>query len=91
MMTLGWISAGLTLLGLLVFYLFGDATPSFVIPLVLVSGILAVVFLFVGIIINTWKARRKYHCTKCGTRVTGGKPTRYGSVCPNCGGHVFQS
>ncbi len=90
MRTLGWISAGLALLGLLAYFLLGDATPSFVMPLILASGILAIVFIFASIIVNLCTARKEYHCARCGTIVRGGEPTRYGRVCPNCGGHVFK-
>ena len=90
MRTLGWISSGVALLGLLAYFLLKDATPSFVIPLILVSGILAIFFVFASIIVNKRLASKKYHCAKCGTIITGGDPTRYGSVCPNCGGHVFK-
>jgi DNA-directed RNA polymerase subunit RPC12/RpoP len=90
MRTLGWISSGVALLGLLAYFFLGDTTPSFVIPLILVSGILAIFFIFAGIIVNLLTASRKYRCVTCGTIITGGDPTRYGSVCPNCGGHVFK-
>ena len=90
MRTLGWISSGVALLGLLAYFLLEDATPPFVIPLILVSGILAIFFVFASIIVNKRLTSKKYRCVKCGTTITGGDPTRYGSVCPNCGGHVFK-
>ncbi len=90
MRTLGWISSGVALLGLLAYFLLKDATPSFVIPLILVSGLLAIFFVFASIIVNKLMTGKKYHCVKCGTIITGGDPTRYGSVCPNCGGNVFK-
>jgi DNA-directed RNA polymerase subunit RPC12/RpoP len=90
MRTLGWISSGIALLGLVAYFVLQDATPSFVIPLVLVSGSLAIFFVFASIIVNKRLASKEYHCVKCGARITGGDPTRYGSVCPNCGGHVFR-
>lgn len=90
MRTLGWISTGLALLGLLTYFLLGDTTPSFVVPLILISGILAIIFIFASIIINNLTTRREYRCAKCGTIITGGEPTRYGCVCPNCGGHLFK-
>jgi DNA-directed RNA polymerase subunit RPC12/RpoP len=90
MRALGWISAGLALLGLLAYFLLGDATPPFVMPLILISGLLAILFIFASIIVSMLTARKMYHCAKCGTTVTGGEPTRYGSVCPICGGHVFK-
>lgn len=90
MRTLGWISAGLTLLGLFAYFLLGDTTPSFVMLLVFVGGILAVIFILGSIIVNMRSAGKKYHCAKIGTIIKGGNPTRYGSVCPNCGGHVFK-
>ena len=90
MRTLGIISSGIALLGLLAYFLLEDAAPSFVIPLILVSGILAIFFIFASIIVNKRLTSKKYHCVKCGTIISGGDPTRYGSVCPNCGGHVFK-
>ncbi len=90
MRTLGWISSGVALLGLLAYFLLKDATPSFVIPLILVSGTLAIFFVIASIIVNRRIASKKYHCVKCGTIITGGDPTRYGSVCPKCGGNVFK-
>ena len=90
MRTLGLISTGVALLGILAFFLLRDAAPSFVIPVILVSLVLAVFFFLVGIILNIFMSRRKVHqCVNCGTKVSGGDPVRLGKVCPNCGGSVF--
>jgi DNA-directed RNA polymerase subunit RPC12/RpoP len=90
MRTLGTISTGVALLGILAYFLLKDAAPSYVVPVVIVSSVLAVFFLLVGIILSSFVGGRKsYQCVNCGTKVTGGDPVRIGKVCPNCGGNVF--
>ncbi len=89
MRILGLISSGVALLGLVAFFFMKDATPSFVVPMILVSGALAIAFLIVSVIANRISVGKKYRCVKCGTIITGGDPVRYANVCPNCGGNVF--
>jgi len=90
MRALGIISTGVALLGILAYFLFGDAAPTYVIPVIIVSAVLAVFFFLVGIILNIVAGRGKaYQCLNCGIKVTGGNPVRIGKVCPNCGGNVF--
>ena len=89
MRILGLISSGVALLGLVAFFFMKDATPSFVVPMILVSGALATAFLIVSVIAYRISVGKKYRCVKCGTIVTGGDPVRYANVCPNCGGNVF--
>jgi DNA-directed RNA polymerase subunit RPC12/RpoP len=90
MRALGIISTGVALFGILAYFLFGEATPTYVIPVIIVSAVLAVFFFLVGIILSSFVGGRKsYQCVNCGTKVTGGDPVRIGKVCPNCGGNVF--
>ena len=90
MRALGIISTGVALLGILAYFLFGDAAPTYVIPVIIVSAALAVFFFLVGIILNIiGGGGRTYQCLGCGIKVTGGDPVRIGKVCPNCGGNVF--
>jgi DNA-directed RNA polymerase subunit RPC12/RpoP len=90
MRALGVLSTGVALLGILAYFFFGDATPTYVIPVIIVSAALAVFFFLVGIIFNRiWGGGKTYQCVNCGIKVTGGNPVRYGKVCPNCGGNVF--
>ena len=89
MRTLGLIFAGIAVLGLLAYFFIGTMLPAFVVPLILISGILAIIFILVSLILSRSRSGKKYHCVKCGTILTGGNPIRYGNVCPNCGGNVF--
>ncbi len=89
MRSLGLIFAGIAILGLLAYFFMGTVLPSFVVPLILISGTLAVIFILVSLILSRRGSRKKYRCVRCGTILTGGNPIRYGNVCPNCGGNVF--
>jgi DNA-directed RNA polymerase subunit RPC12/RpoP len=89
MRTIGLISAGVAVLGLLAYFFLGDLLPVFVVPLILISGNLAIICILVSIVINKTSSGKKYRCVNCGTILTGGNPIRYGNVCPNCGGNVF--
>jgi DNA-directed RNA polymerase subunit RPC12/RpoP len=89
MRTLGLIFAGISVLGLLAYFFIGAALPVFAVPLILISGILAIIFLLASLIVNRTRSGKKYQCVKCGTIITGGNPIRYGNVCPNCGGNAF--
>jgi DNA-directed RNA polymerase subunit RPC12/RpoP len=89
MRTLGLICSGIAVLGLLAYLFMKDATPSFILPMILVSGALAIIFILISIITGSRMVGKKYRCVKCGTVMTGGDPVRYGNVCPNCGGNVF--
>lgn len=89
MRTLGLIFAGVAVLGLLAYYFMNAVLPAFVVPLILISSILAIIFTLGSIIIGRIRSDKKYQCVKCGTILTGGNPIRYGNVCPNCGGNVF--
>lgn len=89
MRTFGLISAGVAVLGLLAYFFLGDLLPAFVVPLILASGTLAIIFILGSIVLGKTRSGKKYHCVKCGTILTGGNPVRYGNVCPNCGGNVF--
>lgn len=89
MRTLGLICAGVAVLGLLAYFFMKAVLPAFVVPLILISGILAIIFLLGSIIIGRARSGKKYHCVKCGTILTGRNPIRYANVCPNCGGNVF--
>ena len=90
MRALGIISTGIALLGILAYFFFGDAIPTYVIQVIIVSVVLAVFFFLVGIILNRRLGGKKvYQCVNCGTKVTGGNPVRLGKVCQNCGGNVF--
>ena len=89
MRTIGLIFAGIAVLGLLAYFFIGTVLPSFVVPLILISGVLAIIFILGSLIIGRTRSGKKYHCVNCGTTLTGGNPIRYGNVCPNCGGNVF--
>jgi DNA-directed RNA polymerase subunit RPC12/RpoP len=89
MRTLGLIFAGIAVLGLLAYFFMGTVLPAYVVPLILISGILGIIFILGSLIIGRTRSGKKYHCVKCGTILTGGNPIRYGNVCPNCGGNVF--
>ena len=89
MRALGWISISVALLGLLVYFFMRDATPDFVVPVILISGALAIIFIIISIIASKLMIGKKYRCVRCGTIITGGDPIRYANVCPNCGGNVF--
>ncbi len=89
MRTLGLISSGIAILGLLAYLFMKDSMPAFLIPLILASGTLAIILIIVSIITSSRMAGKKYRCVKCGTIMTGGDPVRYGNVCPNCGGNLF--
>lgn len=89
MRTFGLISAGVALLGLLGYFFLKDAMPAFIVPLILISGILAIILLSGSLVISKVRFGKKYQCVNCGTILTGGNPIRYANVCPNCGGNVF--
>lgn len=89
MRTLGLIGIGVAAIGLFAYYFMGDSAPSFVIPLILVSGIAAVFFLLVSLLIKMVQTRKKYKCLNCGFTIRGGNPVQYGIVCPSCGGNAF--
>lgn len=89
MRTVGLIFAGIAVLGLLVYFFIGALLPAYVVPLIIISGILAIIFVLGSLIVGRTGSGKKYHCVKCGTILTGGNPIRYGNVCPNCGGNRF--
>lgn len=90
MKNIGLISIGITVIGLVVYFLMGEASPSFIIPLILASGLSALIFTLLGFFINLVQGRRKYQCLNCGTIIRGGNPVQLGNVCPNCGGCAFK-
>ncbi len=89
MRALGLISIGIAAIGFFAYYYMGDSAPPFVIPLIIVSGIAAVFFLLVSLLIKMVQTRKKYECVQCGFTIRGGNPVRYGNVCPRCGGNAF--
>lgn len=89
MRTLGLIFAGVAVLGLLAYFFMKAVLPSFIVPMILISGSLAIILLLGSLIITRTRTGKKYRCVNCGTILTGGNPIRYGNVCPNCGGNVF--
>ncbi len=89
MRTLGLFSIGMAAIGVFAYYYLGDSAPSFVIPLILVSGTAALFFLLASLLIKMVQTRKKYKCLQCGFTIRGGNPVRYGNVCPKCGGNAF--
>lgn len=90
MKTLGFISAIIALLGIIAHFVFADATPAFVVPMVVASATLAIFFIFAGIVWTIIAAkRRNYRCVHCGLTFTGNNLRKAGSICPMCGGNVF--
>lgn len=90
MRSLGLISIGITVIGLAAYVLMGEASPPFIVPLILASGLSALVFSLLGLLIKLAQGRRKYQCLNCGTVIRGGNPVQLGNVCPNCGGCAFR-
>ena len=90
MRTLGLISIGMALIGLVAYYFMGEAAPPFILPLILVSGLAAIFFTLVSLVAKMFQSRKKYECMNCGTILRGGDPVRLGNVCPNCGGNAFR-
>jgi DNA-directed RNA polymerase subunit RPC12/RpoP len=90
MRTLGLICASIALLGILAFTFFSDLNPAIVIPIIIVSGIMSVIFILVGGVLGRRTAKRKiYQCVGCGLKFTGQKLKNAGNLCPMCGGSVF--
>ena len=52
MRSLGLICAAIAMLGLLAYFFIGTVLPSFVVPLILISGTLAVIFILVSLILS---------------------------------------
>jgi len=90
MRTIGFISIGIAGVGLAAYYFMGEASPGFIVPLILVSGIAAILFLLVGLVAKSFQSRKKYQCLNCGTILRGGDPVKLGNVCPNCRGSAFR-
>ena len=90
MRTLSLISIAIAVLGLAAYSAMGDSAPPFVLPLVLVSGAAAIIFILANMVLNMVQSRKKYRCLNCGTVLHGGDPARLGNVCPNCGGSAFR-
>ena len=90
MRTLGLISIGIAAIGLAAYYLMGDSSPAFIVPLILVSGIAAIFFIIASLIVKMFRGRKKYQCLECGTILRGSNPVLLGNVCPNCGGNQFR-
>lgn len=90
MRTLGLICSGIALLGILTYSVLNDATPDFVVPMVIVSTTLAIFFILVGSLASMRTSNRKiYQCIQCGLNLTGKKLKKAGNLCPMCGGNVF--
>lgn len=89
MRTFGFISIGIAVVGLAIYYFMGESAPGFIVPLILVSGIAAILFLLVGLVVKMFQSRKKYLCLNCGTILRGGDPVKLGNVCPNCRGAAF--
>lgn len=85
-----FISIGIAAVGLAVYYLMGETAPAFTLPLILLSGSAAVLFLLISLAARLFKRRKKYQCLNCGMYLRGGDPVRLGNVCPNCGGNAFR-
>ena len=90
MRTLGLISIGIAAIGLAAYYLMGDSSPAFIVPLILVSGIAAILFILASLIVKMFRESKKYQCLECGTILRGSNPVQMGNVCPNCGGNRFK-
>lgn len=90
MRSLGLISIGITIIGLAAYVLMGEASPQFVVPLILASGLSALIFTLLGLISKLAQGRRKYQCLNCGTIIRGRNPVQMGNVSPNCGGCAFK-
>ena len=90
MRALGYLSAGVAVVGILAFFLLRGSTPSFIIPVIVVSCVLSIPLIVVGnILSNRAENRKMYHWVQCGKKMTG-KELRYSSnICPVCGSTVF--
>ena len=90
MRTLGLISSGIALLGILAYSVLNDAAPAFIVPVVIVSTVLAIFFILVGSLAGMRTSNRKiYQCIQCGLNLTGKRLKEAGNLCPMCGGKVF--
>jgi DNA-directed RNA polymerase subunit RPC12/RpoP len=90
MRTLGLICSVVALLGMLAYFYLKDSTPSFVVPMILVSGTLAILLILVSSIVGIRERNRKiYQCVECKKKLTGRRLRKAGNVCPNCGCMVF--
>ena len=85
-----FISIGIAAVGLGVYYYMGETAPAFILPLILISGASAVLFLLISLAARLFQGRKQYQCLNCGTYLRGGDPVRLGNVCPNCGGNNFR-
>jgi hypothetical protein len=90
MRILTWICIGIAAIGLAATYFMGDKAPAFTINLVIVSGVAAIVFIALGLVMKLVRPPRKFQCLNCGTILSGGDPVRLGNDCPNCGGSTFK-
>jgi DNA-directed RNA polymerase subunit RPC12/RpoP len=90
MRILGLISIGLVVFGLAAYYLMGESSPPFVVPLIIASGFAAVTFILSDMFIRFIQGQKKYQCLNCGKVVRGSNPEQLGYTCPNCGGTAFK-
>jgi DNA-directed RNA polymerase subunit RPC12/RpoP len=90
MRILTYISIGVAAIGLAAYYYMGETAPVFILPLILISGTAAVLFLLTSLGARLFQGRKKYQCLNCGTVLRGSDPVRLGNVCPNCGGNTFR-
>lgn len=90
MKTLGFVSSIIALLGIIAHNIFGEATPAFVVPMVVVSLTLSIFFVTAGILSSINAAtRRNYRCVQCGLFYNGNSLKKAGNICPMCGSNVF--
>jgi DNA-directed RNA polymerase subunit RPC12/RpoP len=90
MRTLGLISSGIALLGILAYSVLKDAAPTFIVPMVIVSTVLAIFFILVGSLASIRTSSKKsYQCIQCGLNLTGKRLKKADNLCPMCGGNVF--
>jgi peptidoglycan/LPS O-acetylase OafA/YrhL len=90
MRILGLISIGIAAIGLATYYFMGESSPPFIVPLILVSGLAAILFILLSLLVKMFRSPKKFQCLNCGTILRGGDPVRLGNVCPNCGGNTFR-
>lgn len=90
MKTLGLFSSVIALLGIIAHMILNEATPEFILPLVIVSITLSIFFVTAGILSSISTAKRNnYRCTQCGLFIYEDSLKKADNICPMCSGNLF--